>query len=92
MALAEDTGNINILAIDDDFKIRSINYFKLNDLVHQLAVWENSSNVLSCSGRSVEIWEANSSERNPVEKFRYDMIKDEKCRQNTWIVCYKDFT
>lgn len=69
--IAEDTGNINVLSVDDDSKIRSINYFKLNDQVHQLAVWDNSTKILSCSGKSVDIWESNSCDRNPLEQYGY---------------------
>lgn len=69
--MAEDTGNINVLSIDDDCKIRSINYFKLNDQVRQLGVWDNSSKILSCSGTSIDILEANSSNRHSLQQFRY---------------------
>ncbi|KAJ8915814.1 hypothetical protein NQ315_004626 [Exocentrus adspersus] len=69
IALAEDTGNISVLSLDSDSTIRPINYFKTIERIPQLSIWTNSSKILSCSGRSVAIWDADSVDRRPSEKF-----------------------
>lgn len=69
IALAEDTGNINVISLDPDSTIRPINYFKVIERIPQLSVWNDSSKVLSCSDRSIMIWDIDSIDRKPCEKF-----------------------
>ncbi|KAJ8979658.1 hypothetical protein NQ317_006369 [Molorchus minor] len=69
IALAEDTGNINVISVDEDLMLRSVNYFKLIERIPQIAVWNKSSRILSCSGRSVTVWDADSIDRKPIQKY-----------------------
>ncbi|KAJ8946008.1 hypothetical protein NQ318_023253, partial [Aromia moschata] len=69
IALAEDTGNINILSLDEDLALRPINYFKLVERIPQISVWKGSSKILSCSERSVAVWDVDSLDRKPCDKF-----------------------
>lgn len=69
IALAEDTGNINVLSLDPDCTIRPINYFKMIERIPQLGVWKDSSKILSCSERSIVIWDVDSIDRKPYKKF-----------------------
>ncbi|XP_018576625.1 protein valois isoform X2 [Anoplophora glabripennis] len=69
IALAEDTGNINILSLDLDSTIRPINYFKMIERIPQLSVWNNSCKILSCSERSIMIWDIDSIDRKPCKNF-----------------------
>ncbi|KAJ8940821.1 hypothetical protein NQ314_010579 [Rhamnusium bicolor] len=79
IALAEDTGNINILSLDEDSTLRPINYFKVIERIPQIAVWRNSSRILCCSQRSVIIWDADSIDRKPCEKFDNYHIESVTC-------------
>ncbi|CAH1119909.1 unnamed protein product [Phaedon cochleariae] len=69
IALAEDTGHINILSLDEDRKIRTTNYLRLGEHIPKIETWKDSNRILACAGRSVSIWEADCVERKPVEKF-----------------------
>ncbi|XP_072388132.1 methylosome protein WDR77 [Diabrotica undecimpunctata] len=69
IALAEDSGHINILSIDEDATLRTTNYFWLCERVPEIAVWENSSRILSCAGRTVYIYDANSTNGKPTERY-----------------------
>lgn len=57
------------MSLDPDCTIRPINYFKMIERIPQLAVWKDSSKLLSCSERSIVIWDVDSIDRKPCEKF-----------------------
>ncbi|VEN42727.1 unnamed protein product [Callosobruchus maculatus] len=63
IAVAEDTGNLNILSVDtsqEGITLKSIASFKVIERIPQLAVWDNSNKVLCCSGRTITIADVNS--------------------------------
>ncbi|RZC33403.1 hypothetical protein BDFB_014668, partial [Asbolus verrucosus] len=71
IALAEDTGVLNILSISSDNKaLESAGYFKEIDRIPKLAVWKNSTRILTCSKNAVAIWDINSTTRKPVQHFQ----------------------
>nr|CAI5850625.1 unnamed protein product [Callosobruchus analis] len=62
IALAEDTGNLNILSVEtsqEDISLKSIASIKVIERIPQLAVWDNSNKVLCCSGRAITIADIN---------------------------------
>ncbi|XP_068910695.1 methylosome protein WDR77-like [Tenebrio molitor] len=70
-ALAEDTGVLNILSLSrENAAIESAGYFRDVDRIPKLAVWKNSSRVLTCSKNSVTVWDINSAVRKPVHNFQ----------------------
>lgn len=74
IALAEDTGNIKVLSIDQDRKIRTVSYFKVIEQIPQLGIWLQSKRILAASGNSVSIWEADDLDKKPIELFEYVFI------------------
>nr|CAH7756251.1 unnamed protein product [Callosobruchus chinensis] len=88
IALAEDTGNLNILSVDtsqEDISLKSITNIKVIERIPQLAVWDNSSNVLCCSGRAITIADVESN--SEVETYRNihleNIITVDTLRSNT---------
>ncbi|CAH1107259.1 unnamed protein product [Psylliodes chrysocephalus] len=69
VVLADDTGHINVLSIEVDSSIRTINYFRLSNRVPQIGVWDNSNRILGASDRSISIWECNSVDGKPLKSF-----------------------
>ncbi|CAH1187323.1 unnamed protein product [Phyllotreta striolata] len=69
VALADDTGHLNIVSIEVDTSLRTINYFRLSNIVSELSVWDNSPRVLTAADRTVSIWDCNSADGKPLEKY-----------------------
>ncbi|KAJ3663662.1 hypothetical protein Zmor_007895 [Zophobas morio] len=70
-ALAEDTGLLNILSLSrENSKVESATYFRESDRIPKIAVWKNSPQVLSCSSKSVTVWDLNSTLRKPLHQFQ----------------------
>ncbi|XP_056648081.1 methylosome protein 50-like [Diorhabda sublineata] len=71
IALADDTGHINVLSIDEDNSIRTTNYFRLADRVPQVDVWDNSSRILGCGNKSIYIFDFKSSDTKPLQRYEW---------------------
>lgn len=70
-AIAEDTGVLNILSVSrETLAIESATYFRELDRISKIAVWKNSSRVLTCSKNSVTVWDINSAVRKPIHHFQ----------------------
>lgn len=65
IAVAEDTGVLNILSIDDSSTLKPMNYFRHARRISEIAVFPNSSKVLCCSGVCIMAWDVNSNEKRP---------------------------
>ncbi|EFA08077.1 uncharacterized protein LOC655874 [Tribolium castaneum] len=69
-ALAEDTGLLNILTISrENQTIQSAGYYREIDRIPKIAVWKNSTRILTCSNKAVTIWDINSTIRKPLNHF-----------------------
>lgn len=66
VAIADDTGDLSILNISDTIELYS--YYKHFQRIPQLAVWNKSSKVLTCSGRSILVIDINVSAK-PTDEY-----------------------
>lgn len=65
MALAEDTGLLNILSVDDSATLKQINHFRNSKRITEIGVWKSSSNVATAFSRNIAVWDMNSNEKRP---------------------------
>lgn len=74
--MAEDTGDLKILSIDEDNRIRALSYFKVMELIPQLGTWHQSKRILAASRNSISVWEADDLDKKPIELFEYVLTID----------------
>lgn len=88
IAVAEDAGTLTILKIsDENTPIHPLIYYRHSQRIPQIAVWPNTNQLISCSGRIVSIYNVDNEENRPLKRLdnihldninSVDVIRDNK--------------